>query len=213
MKLKPTYDERCGSTAGYNAHQKRGEDFCESCQIAKKAYDRSVYEANKEKKAAQARAWKLANAEYDKEIKKNWYLANKEKTQLKARKWYLENQELTIKRANEWAEKNPERNRESKRRVSHRRRVRKQNGISAPYTETQVLETYGSDCHICNKPIDLNAPRTIKKEGWKLGLHIDHLIPISKGGNDTLENVRPSHGICNVKKGARINERIQGVSS
>lgn len=213
MKLNPTFDERCGTTAGYNAHQNRGEAFCESCQNAKKVYDRSIYEANKEKKAVQAKAWKIANAEYDKEIKRNWYFANLEKNKAKSRKWYLENQELVKQQSAEWVKQNPERNREIKRQVSHRRRVRKQNGISEFYTEIQVLELYGTDCHICNEPIDLNAPRTIKKEGWKLGLHIDHLIPISKGGNDTLENVRPSHGICNVKKGAKIDKGNQGIST
>jgi len=35
-----------------------------------------------------------------------------------------------------------------------------------------------------------------------MGLHIDHVMPLSKGGPDTLENVRPAHGSCNVKKQA-----------
>lgn len=213
MKLEPTIGERCGTTAGYCAHQKRNEKFCEPCQIAKKAYDRAIYEANKEKKAAQAKAWKLANAEYDKEIKRNWYLANLEKSKAKGRKWYLENQEITIQRAAQWAKDNPEKSLESSRRVSHRRRVRKKNGISSPYTDAQVLEMYGTDCHICGKAIDLLAPRSIKQKGWHLGLHLDHVIPISKGGHDTIENIRPSHGICNVKKGARIDETNQGVSA
>jgi len=33
-------------------------------------------------------------------------------------------------------------------------------------------------------------------------LHIDHLVPLAKGGSDTLENVRPAHGICNLRKWA-----------
>lgn len=213
MKLEPTFDKRCGTTAGYCAHQKRNEKSCNPCQIAKKAYDRSIYEANKEKKSKQTKAWKLANAEYDKEIKKNWYLENKEKTQLKARKWYLANRELTIQRASDWVKENPEKSKASQRRVAHRRRVRKINGVSSPYTESQVLELYGTNCHICKEPIDLAAPRTIKKKGWHWGLHIDHIIPISKGGPDTLENVKPSHGICNVKKGARIDEGDKRISA
>jgi len=32
------------------------------------------------------------------------------------------------------------------------------------------------------------------------GLQIDHVIPIVKGGPDTLNNVRPAHGLCNIKK-------------
>lgn len=84
-----------------------------------------------------------------------------------------------------------------------RRRARKLNNLVIAYKETEVLETYGTDCHICTKPIDLNAPRKVGKDNWQYGLHIDHIIPISKGGADTLENVRPAHAICNVSKGGK----------
>lgn len=75
------------------------------------------------------------------------------------------------------------------------------NGFSY-YSLTQVLVAYGKNCHICHTPIDLKASRRVGVGDWFLGLHIDHLIPIAKGGPDTLENVRPSHAICNLKKGA-----------
>jgi 5-methylcytosine-specific restriction endonuclease McrA len=68
------------------------------------------------------------------------------------------------------------------------------------FSANMVLETYGTDCHLCGGAIDLDAPRTAGKPGWEKSLHIDHVIPLSKGGDDTLENVRPSHGKCNVRK-------------
>lgn len=70
------------------------------------------------------------------------------------------------------------------------------------YSLTQVLVRYGKNCHICLTPINLKASRRVGIGDWVLGLHIDHFIPISKGGPDTLENVRPSHAICNLKKGS-----------
>jgi 5-methylcytosine-specific restriction endonuclease McrA len=72
------------------------------------------------------------------------------------------------------------------------------------YSDQDVLNLYGTDCHICNEPIDLNAQRQCGKEGWERALHIDHVIPLSKGGADTLENVKPSHGYCNIVKWATI---------
>lgn len=68
------------------------------------------------------------------------------------------------------------------------------------FSANTVIETYGTDCHLCGGAIDLSAPRTPGKPGWEKSLHVDHVIPLSKGGDDTLENVRPSHGKCNIKK-------------
>jgi 5-methylcytosine-specific restriction endonuclease McrA len=68
------------------------------------------------------------------------------------------------------------------------------------FSANTVIKTYGTDCHLCGGPVDLDAPRTPGKPGWERSLHIDHVIPLSKGGDDTLENVRPSHGKCNVRK-------------
>jgi 5-methylcytosine-specific restriction endonuclease McrA len=70
--------------------------------------------------------------------------------------------------------------------------------------EKDILNRYGTTCHICKQPIDLNAPRQTGKLGWEKGLHIDHVIPLSRGGDNTIENVRPSHGYCNITKNATI---------
>jgi 5-methylcytosine-specific restriction endonuclease McrA len=85
-----------------------------------------------------------------------------------------------------------------------RRHFRRNDTAPGNYSDQDVLEAYGLDCHICQTPIDLNAPRQVGKDGWEKGLHIDHVYPLSKGGLDTLENVRPAHGKCNVIKWATI---------
>jgi 5-methylcytosine-specific restriction endonuclease McrA len=72
------------------------------------------------------------------------------------------------------------------------------------YSPKQILDMYGTDCHICNKAIDLDAPRQCGKPGWENGLQIDHVIPLSKGGNDLIENLRPAHGYCNNIKNATM---------
>jgi 5-methylcytosine-specific restriction endonuclease McrA len=72
--------------------------------------------------------------------------------------------------------------------------------ITTDYNELQVIATYGINCHLCGLSIDFMAPRKCGVEGWEFGLHIDHLLPISKGGSDTLQNVRPTHGVCNLRK-------------
>jgi 5-methylcytosine-specific restriction endonuclease McrA len=87
---------------------------------------------------------------------------------------------------------------------ARRRRARKRANGWELYTEAQVLELHGAMCHICGDSIDLSLSRKIGTEGWEMSLHIDHVIPISKGGPDTLANVKPSHGKCNLKKRANL---------
>ena len=114
----------------------------------------------------------------------------------------------------EYRAKNPEAVKESQRKYRAKnpekkaedtriRRAKKQNSLCIPYTVDEVLVKYGSDCHICLKPIDLKASRRAGYGEWQMGLNIDHLIPISHNGADTLENVRPSHAICNMTRGTK----------
>lgn len=97
-------------------------------------------------------------------------------------------------RTKRWRDRNPEKVRANSRKYFGRIRA---------YSLEQVIETYGTNCNICQLPIDFNAPRATRFQGWESGLQIDHHIPISKGGFDCLENVRPVHGICNIRKGGK----------
>lgn len=65
---------------------------------------------------------------------------------------------------------------------------------------TDIISKYGTLCHICNEEIDMSAPRKVGIDGWEKGFHREHVISLSKGGENTLENCRPSHGICNMTK-------------
>ncbi len=100
-----------------------------------------------------------------------------------------------LRQANSRA-RNLDKVRERERAKNRRRRANQ----SVEYNELQVIATYGASCYICGLAIDFMAPRRTGIPGWENGFHIDHLIPVSKGGPDTLENVRPSHGICNLHK-------------
>jgi 5-methylcytosine-specific restriction endonuclease McrA len=53
-------------------------------------------------------------------------------------------------------------------------------------------------CHICGNPIDYALPHTDPHS-----FVIDHVIPLAKGGHDSIENVRAAHRQCNRAKGAR----------
>lgn len=139
------------------------------------------YHANKDEINAKARADRASNLEGKRLYARNWRASR--------RNIVNENQKL-------WRLNNPDKVKESTRKNKNRRRGAKVEN----YSTQDALDIYGSDCYLCGKAIDLNAPRWTAIEGWEYGLHLDHVIRISEGGKDCLENVRPSHALCNLQR-------------
>jgi len=54
-------------------------------------------------------------------------------------------------------------------------------------------------CHICGRPIDYSLPHLDP-----MSFVVDHVMPLAKGGPDTLDNKKAAHRECNSKKRARI---------
>ena len=120
------------------------------------------------------------------------------------REYYASNPTKIYEINRRWAAKNPEKVKEYSRRIFAKRKALKQENGHSHYTEKQVLELHGLICHVCNIEINIDAPRvTSGGDGWELGLQLDHVIPLSKGGQDSLDNIKPIHVLCNMKKGGR----------
>lgn len=156
--------------------------------------------SNKEKVAALARVYGKKNRDKLREKDRQRRASNPEKYKKQNQEYYKKNKEKIDKKKKEWLLKNPHHRSE----VDRRRRARKANNGYEKYTWQEVIQTYGSNCYLCLKPIDLTAERQTGRPGWEEGLHIDHFVPIVKGGPDTLANVRPTHGRCNLSKGSQI---------
>jgi 5-methylcytosine-specific restriction endonuclease McrA len=129
-----------------------------------------------------SKAWYQVNAEKAKAATKAWRQANLDKSKTTQKTYYQANPDKVNAKA-------------------RKRNALKKGNNHIPYTEQQVLNTYGSNCYLCDMPIDFNATRQVGQPGWRSGLHIEHFIALSNGGADTLENTRPSHGWCNLSKG------------
>ena len=139
------------------------------------------------------------------EYQKAYYWANRERVLAIAKKanakYLAANKEKEAERKRLYKQ----RNRAKVALVEANRRARKMELGYSKYTLEEVFDKWGTDCHICQKPIDLTAPRRVGRKGWENGLHLDHIISLSNGGSDTLDNVKPAHGFCNIKKGNRDN--------
>ena len=208
-RSKPTFDKRCGTYAGFVAHSKRHESKCEPCKIAGREYRRSrTIPCTKEplirQKCGSSAGYKAHEANGEKTCDPCRVAIN-EKVRLRNQKI----KDIRAKKSREYRAKNPdhvkavekawrEANPEKKKAKDFARYARKKNApIVETVTRQMVLEKWGTNCHICGEPIDLEANRQKDPKG----LHLDNVIALINGGSHTLENIKPSHVFCNLSKG------------
>ena len=86
---------------------------------------------------------------------------------------------------------------EQNRAYSATRRARKLgNSIGFPKPDFKaILAEFGMVCHICGQKIESLDD-----------LHFDHVISLAKEGPHSAENLRPSHALCNMRKGSKSLE-------
>ena len=80
----------------------------------------------------------------------------------------------------------------SKRNTGAIRRARKRGASVEAVDRNRVFALAQGVCGICEVLIDVNS-------NW----HVDHVIPLSRGGAHSYANTQPAHADCNLKKGSR----------
>jgi len=66
----------------------------------------------------------------------------------------------------------------------------------------------GTDCGICGETVDITLRSGPRGDGD--GPSLDHVVPRSQGGEDTLANLRLTHWLCNRNRGNRGgNEQLR----
>ena len=71
----------------------------------------------------------------------------------------------------------------------------------ASVTLKRVIKRDGGICQLCGKTVDTTSAGRVRLYYPS----IDHIIPLSKGGGHTWNNVQLAHMICNSRKGATCN--------
>ncbi len=190
----------CGIQFTYLRLGNKPRTYCDSCKTEKRRqYLKDWYEANREEE----RKKRKAKYEADKEriLAKNraYYHVNKDKLDVKRREWYKRNKEQTLARGRAWYQANKERVREVTRAWKLSNWERYQENNSRRYVATKngegrltaeqwkaIKAAYGNRCCYCG--------RKMKR------LTQDHVIPLSKGGTHTPDNVVPACLSCNAGK-------------
>jgi hypothetical protein len=145
------------------------------------------YQDNVDHCIEQATECSKNNPQRRKEIRRNWAKNNPEQQ----REWIKNNPEKVKNVKKRWVKNHPEKMKEIRRRGNTHRRLNEANMVFECFTDDDVILKYGNRCFYC---LDGSFE------------HLDHYIPISKGGNHTLSNVRPSCACCNLRKHNKMPE-------
>lgn len=149
----------------------------------------------KAERAATKRAWHAANSARIKPAKqaydREYHQKNAARKRAAARAWALANPERARARSDAWRASNWDRLKGQYALYQAKRRALLAGTDSPGVTAEEwaaVVEFFDGRCAYCGKP----------------GATIDHIIPISRGGRDALDNVQPACRRCNCSKGARL---------
>lgn len=216
---------RCGSTPDEVAFRrdKRAWDglggYCKPCEKrynadyqsanreANNAKRNAQYHANRERYLAQQKAYRKANIEVIRqkdrirargnpvsiERSRRWRIANRERYLSNMRRWYHANSDAHREYGRRWSAANRDRVREMSANTAARRAAQKRNAAGKiEYINRRAIWRRDKGiCGLCATPVPFRD------------MHLDHHVPLSKGGEHTESNVHATHSRCNLSKGNR----------
>lgn len=178
---------RCALTQPFSEFPKSPKNvdglmgYCYACKrVAAKKY----YAENREKVAAQGRAYRQAHSEKIAQANKVKWQKTMAHQKAKSKAYYEANKESIKARVSEWQKQNPD--------LVRYRYVRRRGRIKASgvylVSNTEMTRLYSSPCVYC---------------GAKGNIQADHIIPLARGGRHSIGNLAPACETCNKSKQVR----------
>lgn len=109
-----------------------------------------------------------------------------------AREWRERNQEYCHAELRRYARENPD----LVAALHARKRARRRTQMVEFVSPLVVLERDDGVCGICGGDVD--------PFDW----HLDHIVPLSRGGEHSYANTQPSHPACNLRKHTQLQEEM-----
>ncbi|OGQ00789.1 MAG: hypothetical protein A2Z40_04235 [Deltaproteobacteria bacterium RBG_19FT_COMBO_60_16] len=146
----------------------------------------------------------FASKEKETAYRAAYYRANKERVKASIAAWREKHPEQVKAYLDKWREKNPTRGREysSEYRKANSERVKITNknrharkkgngGKLSPDIASNLFNLQRGKCVVCKKSLK------------KTGFHLDHIVPLIKGGRNEDKNIQLTCPTCNIKKGGK----------
>lgn len=162
------------------------------CRPCQRERSRKYYEENRKKALEYARKYRQENREKFLERDRKYYEENREKCLERNRKWREENREYYRK----YHEENPG----VARRAKHNRRAREMNpqypnDKLSKGLKRKLMKEQGGLCAYAHAPLAYWCAIDVRKEN-----HMDHIVPLAKGGRNIDSNMQITCPGCNTRK-------------
>lgn len=164
-------------------------------------------EEKQERQRRSAREWWRRNRESELAKQRERRAADPEAARARERAHYAANRERRRESIDAWRDEHPDRVRELRRASSRRnpdanrrrkaeRRAREREAFVEHVEPMVVLESHDGVCGICGHDVD------------PLDFHVDHIVPLARGGHHSYVNTQPAHPFCNLQKHAAMPEEV-----
>lgn len=143
-------------------------------------------------KLAYMRQYIAKNKEQENDRCRKWHEKNRQQANAKRIESYRANRQYHILKVTEWRKNNPDLFSAIKKatKAARRARLASAKGIVKPQEIRDLFKKQNGKCAFCNACI-------------KKGYHADHIIPLSKYGENDILNIQLLCRKCNLSKGAK----------
>ncbi len=152
------------------------------------AYMRQYHAAHKERHRERGKKWAAENRERVRAAQKEWRKKNPETVKKSGIKWYVTHKEQAAITSARWKAENPEARRIQDQ--NRKARVRKYGGKLSKGLVGKLFSLQRGLCACCRQPL-----------GDKY--HLDHIVPVIRGGKNEDWNMQLLTARCNLEKHAK----------
>lgn len=201
------FPRRSGGNGDLRRHKCRN---CHNREYRERAsargYGHAFYFAHREDRNALARSWRKtengraaakAFRPRANELARQAYAADLEAARATRRRKYETNPERAREYARKWYAENKQRAREQARIRADRRKALKYGATIGDVDHERIWRRDQGLCYLCGQAIERGR------------CHFDHVIPLSRGGAHSEDNIRSTHAACNQRKYNRLPEELR----
>jgi len=165
--------------------------LCRACTVR---YSRQWPAENPDKVRENRR--RAEKSETRRRSRNQWRAANPDKVSAQKARHRKANAEKVKSYLSEWKARNPDKSRE----YAQRYVARKVSATVEIFSDLDVFERDSYICYLCNEVTDISLPLYAPKRTI-----LEHRVPLSRGGDHSMENCATACWECNSRKNAKTD--------